>query len=521
MTTQRIRTIHTITLFFLDTVLTMAAFVLAYKLRVAVDWPAPLVRVVPLSDYIGLLVIHVLAVLAMLGFYRQYYIPRAVSRVDMLYYVFAAVSIGTMMGVAVSSFLFKTDESILNYPRAMIAYAWLFSIILLIVGRLLHQLLRSWLQKKGWGKDRLLIVGSGDTARSIIQRIQWTPRLGYEMIGIVAGTRQKKKIKGVPIVGQPQNLPDLIEKYAIDEVIIAMPEKGHREIVRVISYCERGRVSIKIFPDVFQFITSDAGIDELGGLPLLSVRDFAFRGYLLIFKRLMDVIGAMFGLVFLGPLMLLTAVAIKLESPGPAFFVQERMGLDGKPFMMIKFRSMRKDAEKYGPGWTVDNDPRQTKLGKLIRRIEVDELPNLINVFLGEMSLVGPRPEQAHYVAQFRERVPRYMDRHREKGGMTGWAQVNGLRGDTSIAERTKYDLWYSENWSIWLDIKILIRTVWQIIYERRSSDPIPQEEVVTPIETGKLDLAKVETAVAPTNGHELPRNPPEFSPIPPSSSES
>jgi lipopolysaccharide/colanic/teichoic acid biosynthesis glycosyltransferase len=163
--------------------------------------------------------------------------------------------------------------------------------------------------------------------------------------------------------------------------------------------------------------------------------------------------------------MFLTALAIKLESPGPVFFVQPRMGLDGREFMMIKFRSMRTDAEKDGPGWTVKNDPRQTRLGMLLRRMEVDELPNLINVLLGEMSLVGPRPEQAYYVEQFRRFVPRYMDRHREKGGMTGWAQVNGLRGDSSISERTKYDLWYSENWSILLDFKILLRTLWQIIW--------------------------------------------------------
>ena len=513
MTTQRIRTIQTITLFFLDAVLTTVAFVLAYKVRVSIDWPAPLVRVVDLADYAGLLVLHVIAVLAFLGVYRQYYIPRSVSRVDMLYYVFAAVSIGTMMGVALSSFLFKTNETILNYPRAMIIYAWLFTIILLVIGRVLHQLLREWLKNHGWGKDRLLIVGSGDTARSIVQRILWSPQLGYELIGIVNGTRQKKKIQGVPIIGRPQDLPDLIEKHNIDEVIIAMPEKGHREIVRVISYCERGRVSIKIFPDVFQFITSDAGIDQLGGLPLLSVRDFAFRSYLFIFKRLIDILGSAFGLVFLGPLMLLTAVAIKLESPGPAFFVQERMGLDGKPFMMIKFRSMRKDAEKHGPGWTVANDPRQTKLGRLIRRIEVDELPNLINVFLGEMSLVGPRPEQAHYVDQFRQRVPRYMDRHREKGGMTGWAQVNGLRGNTSITERTKYDLWYSENWSIWLDIKILIRTLWQIVFDQQETHDEDESTNATD-DIHNLGVM-TETALSNSNGHEATTGSPEFPPIP------
>jgi Undecaprenyl-phosphate glucose phosphotransferase len=276
---------------------------------------------------------------------------------------------------------------------------------------------------------------------------------------------------GVPVLGQPEDLPNLIDTHHVDEVIIAVPEKGHREAMRIISYCERGRVSIKVFPDIFQFVTTDAGIDDLGGLPLLTVRDSALRGYLLILQRLMDLVGATLGLVVFSPLMLLTALAIKLESPGPVFFVQERMGLDGKPFRLIKFRSMRSDAEQQGPGWTVENDPRQTRLGRWIRRIEVDELPNLINVLVGEMSLVGPRPEQPYYVSEFRNTVPRYMERHREKAGMTGWAQVNGLRGDTSILERTKYDLWYTENWSVLLDIKIVVRTIWQILTGRNGKD--------------------------------------------------
>jgi exopolysaccharide biosynthesis polyprenyl glycosylphosphotransferase len=292
--------------------------------------------------------------------------------------------------------------------------------------------------------------------------------LGYELCGIVNGSDDRKDLLGVPVVGAPEDLPDLIERYGIDEVIIAVPEKGHRETVRVIEYCDRGRVTIKVFPDIFQYITNQATIDDLGGLPLLSVRDFALRGYLLIFKRIIDFFGSVALLILLSPLMLLTALAIKLESPGPVFFVQQRMSLDGRRFWLIKFRSMHKDAESAGPGWTTQDDPRQTRLGTFLRRFELDELPNLINVFLGEMSLVGPRPEQEHYVEQFRRIVPRYMNRHREKAGMTGWAQINGLRGDTSILERTKYDLWYSENWSILLDTKILLRTLWQIVLVRR-----------------------------------------------------
>ncbi len=490
MNNQRIRTIYTVSLVVLDALLICAAFIVAYRLRLSIPWPDELLSPSPISSYAGLILVQVASIIAVLFFYRQYYIPRAVSRVDQFYYVFAAVSIGTLMSVAISTFIFKGDEVIRDYPRAMIIYAWVLTIVLLLIGRVFHQLMRSVLRNTyGIGEDKLLVVGTGDMAQVVVQRILWSPQLGYNLIGIVNG-EDKKELLGVPVLGRPEDLPMLIEKHGIDEVIIAMPEKGHRETVRVISYCERGRVSIKTFPDIFQFVTSEATIDDLGGLPLLTVRDFALRGYMLIFKRVIDFMVAAFGLIFLSPLMLLVAIAIKLESPGPVFFVQERMGLDGKPFLLIKFRSMRSDAEKDGPGWTTDNDPRQTKLGKLIRKIEVDELPNLINVFIGEMSLVGPRPEQAHYVEQFRKIVPRYMDRHRDKGGMTGWAQINGLRGDTSINERTKFDLWYSENWSVLLDVKIILRTIWQII----------DRENGTRLENGKTAVPTTPASPKPDN---------------------
>ena len=463
MSTQRIRTLYTVSLVILDSLLIGIAFVLAYRLRVSIAWPDPLTNQVPLAAYAGLFVIQLVTIISILFLNRQYYIPRSVSRIDQIYYVFVSVSVGMLLALAVATIILRNNQAILDYPRAMMVYDWLLTIVLLTFGRVLHNWVRKRLQDRGIGKDRVIIVGTGDTARMILQRIVWSPDLGYDLVGIVNGEERHSEILGFPVLGQPEDLPDLINEYHVDEVIIAMPEKGHREMLHVISYCERGRVSIKIFPDLFQYVTTHAGIDDLGGLPLLSVRDYALRGYLLTLKRLIDFIGATIGLVALSPLMILTALAIKLESPGPVFFVQPRMGLDGREFMMIKFRSMRTDAEKDGPGWTVKDDPRQTRLGTWLRRLEVDELPNLINVWLGEMSLVGPRPEQAYYVEQFRRYVPRYMDRHREKGGMTGWAQVNGLRGDSSISERTKYDLWYSENWSILLDTKILLRTLWQV----------------------------------------------------------
>jgi Undecaprenyl-phosphate glucose phosphotransferase len=271
------------------------------------------------------------------------------------------------------------------------------------------------------------------------------------------------------VLGSVDDLPRLIEEHHIDEVIVGLPELTHQEALTIISRCERGQVGIKIFPDLFQIIASELSIGDLGGLPLLSVRDVALRGWKLTLKRAVDLVGSALALVILSPFLMLVALAIKLESPGSVFYAQERMGLDARPFWCIKFRSMRQDAEKDGPGWTSENDPRRTRIGAFIRRFSIDELPQFINVLLGEMSLVGPRPERPVYVDQFRRSIPRYMDRHREKAGVTGWAQVNGLRGDTSIAERTKYDLWYIENWSLWLDFKIILRTVISVFGSRHA----------------------------------------------------
>ncbi len=319
-------------------------------------------------------------------------------------------------------------------------------------------------QERGLGRDRLLVVGTGPVAEMILQKIQGSPYLGYELGGVVNGNSMESL--NVPLLGGIDELPDLIQDHGVQEVIIALPGASHQELLRIISLCERGSstTAVKIYPDLFQIMATQVSIDDLGGLPLISVQDVALRGWNLTLKRAMDLLGAVVGLILLSPILLFVAAMIRLDSRGPIFYVQERMGLDAKPFRVIKFRTMRQDAEKDGPGWTTENDPRKTRVGELLRRSNLDEFPQLINVLIGEMSLVGPRPERPVYVQQFRQSIPRYMERHREKAGLTGWAQINGLRGDTSIWERTKYDLWYIENWSLWLDIKIMIRTVLQTI---------------------------------------------------------
>ena len=467
---RRIKLLFAISLVLLDISAISLAFFLAYKLRLWIKWPTPPLNIGPFRNYVGMMVIQVLAMLTVFFFYRLYHRPRALSSIDELYSLFGAVSVGTIVAIALSSLLFKNSALELDYSRGMILYAWFLTIVLDGVARLAHAWIQRSLQARGWGGSRVLIVGTGEVGQMILQKIRYLPDLGYEVIGFVDDHNNSETVMGVPVLGRVDDLPSLIDKHSIDEVIIALPEGSHEEILTIISLCERGKVSIKVYPDVFQIMAAQVSIGDLGGLPLLTVRDVALRGWRLTLKRAMDLIGSAVGLVLLSPLMMLVALLIKLESPGPVFYVQERMGLDAKPFWMIKFRSMREDAEaETGPVWATKDDPRRTRLGAFIRRFSIDELPQLINVLLGEMSLVGPRPERPVFVEQFKKSIPRYMDRHREKAGITGWAQVNGLRGDTSIAERTKYDLWYVENWSLLLDIKIILKTIFNVFTSKNA----------------------------------------------------
>jgi exopolysaccharide biosynthesis polyprenyl glycosylphosphotransferase len=230
-------------------------------------------------------------------------------------------------------------------------------------------------------------------------------------------------------------------------------------------------VSVKVFPEVFHLVLRDVGVSEFGGLPMLQVRDVNLRGWNLRVKRALDIAIAAILLVVFAPVLMAIALAVKLTSPGgPVFFVQERVGIDGRPFMCVKFRSMRADAEaETGPIWARPRDDRTTTFGRFLRRFSIDELPQLVNVLVGDMSLVGPRPERPHFVEEFSRLIPRYDKRHQEKAGVTGWAQVNGLRGQSSIEERTLYDLFYVEHWSLTFDLKILLKTLAAVIRGRNA----------------------------------------------------
>lgn len=423
----------------------------------------PDVIIGPFLEFWPVPAVYSVVLLGVFFFQRMYQRRRPVGHLDEFFKIILH-NLATMLATVAVLALALPD---LTYHRPFILYAMGLNIVLLTALRAVHAQVQWQAQARGVGDDRVLIVGTGEIGQMLLQKIQQNRKLGYQVVGFIDSGKgdRHQRVMGLPVLGSLVDIPWVIERFGVDDVIIGLPESSHYDLVGIISLCERERVGVRVFPDVFQIMASEVGIGDLGGLPLLTIRDVALQGWKLTLKRGMDIVISALALVILSPFMLLTALLVKLDSPGPVFYIQERMGLDAKPFKMIKFRSMRMDAESDGPGWTRPDDPRRTKLGSLMRRFNIDELPQFINVLIGDMSLVGPRPERPVYVEQFRQSIPRYMDRHREKAGITGWAQVNGLRGDTSIIERTKYDLWYIENWSLALDIKILLRTAVQWIF--------------------------------------------------------
>ncbi len=450
---QRVKILLLLLAATIDALMVALAFYWAYKLRSLIPIPTPL-NLGPFRVYLPLVAIQIASVWVTFVFYRMYQFNRGPSRIDLFYAILSAVSLATVATTALSYLAYRSDRDL---TRGMILYGWALTIVLVTIARILNDRLVRYV--RGRNPNRLLLVGTGDTARTILQKTLQSPQLGYKVIGFVNGQNSGQEIAGIPLLGTQADLGKILGEHKVQEVVIALPGASHEELLDMISACESQHATVRIFPDLFQIVASELSISDLDGLPLLTVRDVALRGWKLIAKRAMDVLISGIGLIVISPMLLLVALLIKLESKGPVFYAQTRVGLDGNPFPMIKFRSMRTDAEKEsGPVWASAGDPRRTRLGAFLRKTSIDELPQLINVLLGEMSLVGPRPERPVFVEQFKQVVPRYMERHKEKAGMTGWAQVNGLRGDTSIVERTKYDLYYVENWSFLFDVKILLR---------------------------------------------------------------
>lgn len=369
-----------------------------------------------------------------------------------------ATTLAVLILIAVT-YLFR--EKSVPFSRLVFVYFGLFAFVLTLAHRLLIRATLRELRRKGYNLRYLLIVGTGQVASDIIKRVRRHRELGIQIVGCLA----KDGIEtvgpaGAPIIGYYGDLKKLLTTMDIDQVVIALPLEDNHFLPKVIEDLKNSTVDVKIVPDVYQFISAGGSIEEFEGLPVISVQESPIEGVNMFLKRMLDVAISLFALVALSPLLTLISLLIKFTSRGSVLYVQERVSLDGTRFPIYKFRTMTVDAEEEGPQWSTKKDPRTTSIGKFLRAWSLDELPQLWNVLNGDMSIVGPRPERPYFIHEFKEKIPLYMLRHKVPAGITGWAQVNGWRGDTSLDKRIEYDLYYLKNWSLFFDLKIIFLTL-------------------------------------------------------------
>ncbi len=449
-----------------DLLATLAAFLLAWYLRFELQIPeltkgAPAFRVYLLT----LLPLVLVTWPVVFHFHGLYQSRRDRSRVDEALTILLAAVVATLVLSSVQAWYRPTIGSNPNFAfsRAFIAWFVALDVLLVIVSRLVTRDVLRRRRLRGLNLRRILIVGAGALGNEINHKILAHRALGFEVVGFLDDDPEKvgQSFLGTPVLGTLAEVEDVITQHSVDQVYVALPLEAHHKMMRVMETVGRHCVEIKLAPDVLQYATLKATLEDLDGMPVINLSQTPLEGWNSMIKRVVDVVLASVALVVLLPLLPVVAYLIRREDRGPIFYRQERMGLDGKPFMILKFRSMRIDAESVtGPVWAKRDDGRRTRIGGFLRRWSIDELPQIWNVLRGDMSIVGPRPERPSFVHEFRQEIPDYMMRHRVRAGITGWAQVHGWRGDTSIRKRIQYDLYYIQNWSLKLDFKILWMTL-------------------------------------------------------------
>lgn len=442
----------------IDAAITAASFMLAYYFKFYILNDGPGVGVLPVTEYFKLL-LFIVPMYMLLYYSCSIYAPkRTVRRRFEIFGIIKANFIGI---IALIIILFLVIRE-LNYSRSVIGFFYFFNVGFTSAFRIFLRRGLKTVRRQGYNLKHILLVGYSRAAEQYIDRLADNPQWGYVACGILddhipAGTLYK----GVKVLGRLGNLEVILPENKLDEVAITLPLKDYDNLKSIVGICEKSGVHTKFVPDYNGLIPGKPYTEDLLGLPVINIRyvPLTNTGNILI-KRLADILGSIVGIAVTSPIMLAAAVLVKASGPGPVIFKQERVGLHNKPFSMYKFRSMAMQTPgEEKKAWTVKDDPRVTKVGKLLRRTSLDELPQLFNILKGDMSLVGPRPERPGWVEKFREEIPRYMVRHQVRPGLTGWAQVNGLRGDTSIRKRIEYDLYYIENWTPGFDIKIILMT--------------------------------------------------------------
>ncbi|MBI1880400.1 MAG: undecaprenyl-phosphate glucose phosphotransferase, partial [Chloroflexi bacterium] len=460
-----------ITWVLVDVVLINVAFILAYWVRYklqlfrAVD-PAFDVPYDVYLPFAGLFTLLLILVYRQQGAYR---LRRQISWFDEFYAIVNGTATGTIIMI-VFIFLYRAAF----YSRAIFIYAGIFVILLLGLSRLIKVSLLRFLRRRGIGSERVVIVGAGEMARTVMRAVVANPECGFNVIGFLDDNPVKGEtdIGRFKALGSLANLADVLREQAIDEVIITLPWQYHRKIVSIMTHCERENIRARIVPDLFQMTISRMHVEDIAGVPMIGVKEVSISGLNQVVKRSIDLVGAGLVVVIGAPLMALVALAIKLESPGPVLFRQERVGRNGRRFTVYKFRSMIEGAEEQqaalqdlneaeGPLFKIRDDPRMTRVGKWLRKLSLDELPQFYNVLRGEMSLIGPRPPLPAEVKQYQEWHKRRLE---VSPGITGLSQISG-RSTLSFDETALLDIYYIENWSLGLDTKIMLQTIPRVIF--------------------------------------------------------
>ena len=449
----------------LDILVTVVAYALAWFIVISG-------KVLPLDEGVLKPQVYFMALIFIVPIYLilyasfHLYVPKRIQgRRSELANICKANVIGLMLFTFVLFGLRRFVSHQSYFSTKMILAFFAANIILLEAERISIRIFLRSLRTNGYNQKHVLLIGYSRAAEGFIDRVSVNPEWGYHVQGILddhrpAGFAYKK----VQVLGPTNHLEDFLASNTLDEIAITLSIKEYSNLEQIVAACEKSGVHTKFIPDYNNIIPTIPYMEDLQGLPVIHIRHVPLTGvFNATMKRIVDLAGALFGLIVFSPLMLVTALLIKITSPGPVLFSQERIGLHNRPFKMYKFRSMEvQDPGRERSQWTTPHDPRVTPVGRFIRKTSIDEMPQFFNVLIGDMSLVGPRPERPLFVEKFKEEIPRYMIKHQVRPGLTGWAQVNGYRGDTSITKRIEHDLYYIENWSLGFDFKIMFLTVFK-----------------------------------------------------------
>ncbi len=452
-----------------DAVVVAVSYLLAWYIKFATPFAntEPGAGALSMDVYFSALYFLVPGYVFLYYFFNMYAPKRATRRK----YEIAGIIKSNTIGLT----LFMVVLYLINQPHFSRVMMFIFYVINIVLTTLCRSTIRNILQffrKKGYNLKYILLIGYSRAAEEYITRINANPQWGYVIRGILDDRIPSGTIyKGVKVVGRIENIHYILPENKLDEIAITLALKDYDHLEYIVDLCEKSGVHTKFIPDYNSLVPSHPYTEDLMGLPVINIRYVALTNTLnWVIKRTVDIAGSFLGILVSSPVMLAAAVAVKLTSKGPVIFKQERVGLHNRNFKMYKFRTMemqKPTAEQ--KGWTVKDDPRVTKVGRFLRRTSLDELPQLFNILMGEMSLVGPRPERPQFVEKFKEEIPRYMIKHQVRPGLTGWAQINGYRGDTSIRKRIEYDIFYIENWSLTFDFKNIFNKFFKLFIKNNS----------------------------------------------------